>query len=145
MWWLYVKLFYSFFKIGLFGFGGGYAMISLIQGEVVNRYHWLTSGQFTDIVAISQMTPGPIGIGQCDGYFCRSASVVYPDVAYQQVPDEVQEPSCGGTCVPGFASGCGRVVGGGSFAVAHTGKLRYTGQSVAVLYQYFSFCLCLYR
>ena len=59
MWWLYVKLFYSFFKIGLFGFGGGYAMISLIQGEVVNRYHWLTSGQFTDI---SQMTPGPIGI-----------------------------------------------------------------------------------
>ena len=62
MWWLYVKLFYSFFKIGLFGFGGGYAMISLIQGEVVNRYHWLTSGQFTDIVAISQMTPRPIGI-----------------------------------------------------------------------------------
>ena len=44
MWWLYVKLFYSFFKIGLFGFGGGYAMISLIQGEVVNRYHWLTIG-----------------------------------------------------------------------------------------------------
>ena len=43
MWWLYIKLFYSFFKIGLFGFGGGYAMISLIQGEVVNRYHWLTS------------------------------------------------------------------------------------------------------
>ena len=62
MWWLYVKLFYSFFKIGLFGFGGGYAMISLIQGEVVNRYHWLTRGKFTDIVAISQMTPGPIGI-----------------------------------------------------------------------------------
>ena len=62
MWWLYLNLFYSFFKIGLFGFGGGYAMISLIQGEVVNRHHWLTSGQFTDIVAISQMTPGPIGI-----------------------------------------------------------------------------------
>lgn len=62
MWLLYLKLFYSFFKIGLFGFGGGYAMISLIQGEVVNRYHWMTSGQFTDIVAISQMTPGPIGI-----------------------------------------------------------------------------------
>ena len=57
-----MNLFYSFFKIGLFGFGGGYAMISLIQGEVVNRHHWLTSGQFTDIVAISQMTPGPIGI-----------------------------------------------------------------------------------
>ena len=51
MWWLFLNLFYSFFKIGLFGFGGGYAMISLIQGEVVNRHHWLTSGQFTDIVA----------------------------------------------------------------------------------------------
>lgn len=62
MWWIFLNLFYSFFKIGLFGFGGGYAMISLIQGEVVNRHHWLTSGQFTDIVAISQMTPGPIGI-----------------------------------------------------------------------------------
>lgn len=62
MWLLFLNLFYSFFKIGLFGFGGGYAMISLIQGEVVNRHHWLTSGQFTDIVAISQMTPGPIGI-----------------------------------------------------------------------------------
>jgi chromate transporter len=59
---LYLKLFYSFIKIGLFGFGGGYAMISLIQGEIVNRYGWLTSGEFTDIVAISQMTPGPIGI-----------------------------------------------------------------------------------
>ena len=59
---LYLQLFYTFFKIGLFGFGGGYAMISMIQGEVVTRYGWLTSGQFTDIVAISQMTPGPIGI-----------------------------------------------------------------------------------
>ena len=62
MWWLYVKLFYSFFKIGLFGFGGGYAMLSMIQGEVVTRYGWLTPQEFTDIVAISQMTPGPIAI-----------------------------------------------------------------------------------
>ena len=52
----------SFFKIGLFTFGGGYAMLSMIQGEVVTRYGWLTSQEFTDIVAISQMTPGPIGI-----------------------------------------------------------------------------------
>lgn len=59
---LYLQLFYTFFKIGLFGFGGGYAMLSLIQGEVVTRYGWLTPGQFTDIVAVSQMTPGPIGI-----------------------------------------------------------------------------------
>lgn len=59
---LLLKLFYTFFKIGLFGFGGGYAMISLIQGEVVTRYKWLNSSDFTDIIAISQMTPGPIGI-----------------------------------------------------------------------------------
>ena len=59
---LYLQLFYTFFKIGLFGFGGGYAMLSMIQGEVVTRYGWLTSQEFTDIVAISQMTPGPIVI-----------------------------------------------------------------------------------
>ena len=59
---LLLKLFYTFFKIGLFGFGGGYAMISMIQGEVVTRYEWLSSSDFTDIIAISQMTPGPIGI-----------------------------------------------------------------------------------
>ena len=59
---LFLRLFWTFFLIGLFGFGGGYAMISMIQGEVVTRYHWLTTGEFTDIVAISQSTPGPIGI-----------------------------------------------------------------------------------
>ncbi len=59
---IYLQLFYAFFKIGLFGFGGGYAMLSLIQGEVVTRYNWVSTQEFTDIVAISQMTPGPIGI-----------------------------------------------------------------------------------
>ncbi|MCD8167703.1 MAG: chromate transporter [Bacteroides sp.] len=59
---IYLQLFYSFFKIGLFGFGGGYAMLSMIQAEVVTRHNWITAQEFTDIVAISQMTPGPIGI-----------------------------------------------------------------------------------
>lgn len=59
---IFLQLFYTFFKIGLFGFGGGYAMISMIQSEVVTRHQWLTSPEFTDIIAISQMTPGPIGI-----------------------------------------------------------------------------------
>lgn len=59
---IFIQLFYTFFQIGLFGFGGGYAMLSMIQGEVVTRYGWLSSSEFTDIVAISQMTPGPIGI-----------------------------------------------------------------------------------
>lgn len=59
---LYLQLFWVYFKIGLFGFGGGYAMISLIQYEVVEHYQWLSLSEFTDVVAISQMTPGPIGI-----------------------------------------------------------------------------------
>ena len=59
---LYLKIFWTFFKIGLFGFGGGYAMISMIQAEVVSNHGWMTNGEFTDIVAISQSTPGPIGI-----------------------------------------------------------------------------------
>lgn len=57
-----VQLFVSYLKIGFFGFGGGYAMLSLIHSEVVVRNTWLTNGEFSDIVAISQMTPGPIAI-----------------------------------------------------------------------------------
>ena len=59
---IFLQLFYTFFIIGLFGFGGGYGMLSLIQTETVIRHHWLSSAEFTNIVAISQMTPGPIGI-----------------------------------------------------------------------------------
>ena len=59
---IFFYLFVTFFEIGLFGFGGGYGMLSLIQHETVEHYYWLTSAEFTDIVAISQMTPGPIGI-----------------------------------------------------------------------------------
>ena len=59
---IFLKLFWTFFKSGLFGFGGGYGMLSLIQMETVHNHHWLTSAEFTNIVAISQMTPGPIGI-----------------------------------------------------------------------------------
>ena len=59
---IFIELFYTFLKIGLFSFGGGYGMLSVIQGEVVTRHAWLTAAEFTDIVAISQMTPGPIGI-----------------------------------------------------------------------------------
>ncbi len=57
---LYLALFVAFFKIGLFGFGGGYAMLPLIQHEIVETHQWMTISDFTDIVAISQTTPGPI-------------------------------------------------------------------------------------
>ena len=59
---IFVELFFTFFIIGMFTIGGGYAMLSLIQNEVVTVHGWIDDTTFTDIVAISQMTPGPIGI-----------------------------------------------------------------------------------
>lgn len=59
---IFWQLFITFSKIGIFNFGGGYAMLSLIHNEVVEKNAWLTASEFTDIVAISQSTPGPIGI-----------------------------------------------------------------------------------
>lgn len=59
---MFLKLFWSFFKIGLFGFGGGYGMISMIQFDVVDKNGWMTNSEFADILALSQMTPGPISI-----------------------------------------------------------------------------------
>lgn len=59
---IYLQLFYVFFKIGLFSFGGGYAVLSLIQKEVVEKFNWISVSEFTEIVALSQVTPGPIAI-----------------------------------------------------------------------------------
>ena len=75
---VYIQLFISFFKIGLFGFGGGYAMLSMIQYEVVDAHKWLTPGEFTDIVAISQITPGPIAINSATyiGYTATDGSIL---------------------------------------------------------------------
>ena len=59
---IYIQLFISFLQIGLFSFGGGYAAMPLIQNQVVNLHHWLSLSEFTDLITISQMTPGPIAI-----------------------------------------------------------------------------------
>ena len=59
---IYLQLLWVFVKIGVLGFGGGYAMLSLIQHEVVDNYALMTMEEFTDMVAVSQMTPGPISI-----------------------------------------------------------------------------------
>lgn len=59
---IFLKLFWMFLKIGIFTFGGGYSMVALIQNEVVEKEGWMTAQEFTDILAISQMTPGPVGI-----------------------------------------------------------------------------------
>ncbi len=77
---IYLKLIWSYIKIGLFGFGGGYAMLSLIASELVGT-DWcpqITPQVFTDIVAVSQMTPGPIGINSATyiGYVATGGSVL---------------------------------------------------------------------
>jgi len=79
----YLTLFYTFFKIGLFGFGGGYAMLSIIQFEVVEAHQWLTASEFTDIVAISQVTPGPIAINSATyiGYQVTGGTVLGSAIA----------------------------------------------------------------
>lgn len=77
---IFVELFLTFFLIGMFTIGGGYAMLSLIQNEVVSVHGWITDAMFTDIVAISQMTPGPIGI--------NSATYIGYEVLSQQGASE---------------------------------------------------------
>lgn len=79
---LYPELFITFFKIGLFGFGGGAAMLSLIQFELVEHHTWLTATEFTNMVAVSQVTPGPIGIN-CATYagYLATGSVLGAAVA----------------------------------------------------------------
>ena len=75
---LYLQLFISFFKIGLFGFGGGLAILSLIQMEV-EEHGWMTQQEFVDIVAVSQVTPGPIGIN-CATYVGYTTAGIWGSV-----------------------------------------------------------------
>lgn len=84
------KVFITFFKIGLFSFGGGYAMLPLIQQEVVTVNNWITAQEFIDVVAISQVTPGPIAINSATyigyktngilGSFCATLGVSLPSI-----------------------------------------------------------------
>ena len=57
-----LKLLFTFFKIGLFSFGGGYAMIPFMQREIIEKHQWLSSSEFVDIIGISQMTTGPVSV-----------------------------------------------------------------------------------
>ena len=106
---IWLQLLYVYLKIGIFGFGGGYAMLSLIQADVVDRYKWISLQEFTDIVAISQMTPGPIGINSATyigytaihnaGYSpfmavlgsCRVSAVVHTRIGHLLFLRQVQE------------------------------------------------------
>lgn len=87
---IYLQLFWVYLKIGLLGFGGGYAMLSMIQFEVVEKHTWMTMSEFADVVALSQMTPGPISIncatyvgyqvGGIFGSLLASFSIVLPSL-----------------------------------------------------------------
>lgn len=59
---IYLQLFFSFLQVGLFSFGGGYAAMPLIQEQIVTKHGWLSMVEFTDLISISQMTPGPIAV-----------------------------------------------------------------------------------
>ena len=72
---IYLQLFWSFLQIGRFSFGGGYAAIPLIQGQIVERHGWLSMPEFTDLITISQMTPGPIAINSATFVGIKSAGV----------------------------------------------------------------------
>ena len=88
----YFTLFITFFKIGLFTFGGGYAMIPLIQKEAVQRYGWLTDDEVLEIIAVAESTPGPIAVNSATftgfktagfwGAFLATAGVVLPSFAF---------------------------------------------------------------
>lgn len=72
---IYFELFLSFLQIGLFSFGGGYAAMPLIQGQVVTGHGWLSMQEFTDLVTISQMTPGPIAVNAATFVGIRVAGI----------------------------------------------------------------------
>ena len=85
---IYIQLFLSFLQIGLFSFGGGYAAMPLIQGQVVTTHQWLSMSEFTDLITISQMTPGPIAVNSATfvgikiagigGAFAATAGCIFP-------------------------------------------------------------------
>ena len=87
---IYFQLFWAYLKIGIFGFGGGYAMLSMIQFEIVEHYGWMTVEEFADMVALSQMTPGPVSIniatyigytvGGILGSLVATAAIVLPSL-----------------------------------------------------------------
>lgn len=89
---IYIQLFLSFLQIGAFSFGGGYAAMPLIQNQVVDLHGWLTMNEFTDLVTISQMTPGPIAVNSATfvgiqiagplGAFVATAGCILPSCIF---------------------------------------------------------------
>ncbi len=140
-----LQLFYSFFKIGLFTIGGGYAMLAIIQQEIV-RYGWLTRAEFVDIVSIAEMTPGPIAVNAATFVSYRSAglagalaattAVVLPSLISVMVVAKAWERYKSSQAVQGMFGGIRPVVvglvGAAAVLVATTSLETLTGLGVKV-------------
>lgn len=72
---IYLQLFLSFLQVGAFSIGGGYAAMPLIQSQVVTSHGWLTMSEFTDLITIAEMTPGPIAVNSATFVGIRIAGV----------------------------------------------------------------------
>ncbi len=81
MLWLLINLFTSYFKIGLFGFGGGYAMIALMEHEIIKIHGWMSPSDFVSIIAVAEMTPGVIAINSATFVGYQVAGVIGAVVA----------------------------------------------------------------
>ena len=90
---IYLYLFVSFLQVGMFSFGGGYAAMPLIQEQVVTIHHWLNISEFTDLVTISQMTPGPISINAATFLFgiksCRDSLRLLFGIKVTRIPGAI--------------------------------------------------------
>ena len=75
---IYFQLFFSFLQVGLFSVGGGYAAMPLIQSQVVEQHPWLTLQEFTDLITIAEMTPGPIAVNSATFVGIRIAGIPVP-------------------------------------------------------------------
>ena len=78
---IYLQLFLSFLQVGMFSVGGGYAAMPLIQSQVVEQHGWLTMQEFTDLITIAEMTPGPIAVNSATLLVCVSRR--YPELSLQ--------------------------------------------------------------
>ena len=95
---IYLQLFLSFLQVGAFSFGGGYAAMPLIKQQVITAHHWLSVSEFTDLISISQMTPGPIAVNSATfvgikiagipGAICATIGCVLPSCIIVGISNE---------------------------------------------------------
>ena len=150
---VYLKLIWAYPKIGLFGFGGGYAMLALIEREVVTP-GWISEQMFTDIVAISQMTPGPIGInsatyigyvvtGSVFGSIVATLTVMLPSFLLVLYASHFIHRHKDSVAIKGIFAGLRPVVIGliASAALLLMNRENFPDNSISIIICVASFCL----